>query len=207
MPRRPDVRAAAQPQSAGQRARRDRILRAAADLGAQHGLDGVQMQDVAKDAGVALATLYRYFPSKTHLFTAVMGEQVDRMHDPRQRIRRADPVDAVAETLLRATRSLLRTPRLASAVMQSNYAAHSATVVEAARIEDRVRETLLDLLGLDTPTDKDERLVRLLLKCWHGVIVATLNKHTTRAEADTEIRLACQVLLAARSNAPGGTES
>ena len=37
------------------------------------------MHDVAKDAGVAIATLYRYFPSKTHLFTALMGAQVERL--------------------------------------------------------------------------------------------------------------------------------
>ncbi|MFD8566843.1 TetR family transcriptional regulator [Streptomyces sp. NPDC057694] len=201
MPRRPDVRAAAQPQSAGQRARRERILHVAADLGARHGLDGVQMQDVAKDAGVALATLYRYFPSKTHLFTAVMGAQVDRMHDPSARVERADPVDAVAETLLRSTHSLLRTPLLASAIMQSNYAAHIATVSESARIEGRVREVVLELLDLDAPTEQDEQLVRLLLKCWHGVIVATLNGHTSHTEAEAEIRLACRVLLSVRSNA------
>ncbi|MFI6874827.1 TetR family transcriptional regulator [Streptomyces sp. NPDC050400] len=201
MPRAAEPRAAAQPQSPGQRARWDRILRAAAELGAQHGLDGVQMQDVAKEAGVALATLYRYFPSKTHLFTAVMGAQVDRMDEPSPQIEAAaDPAEAVAEVLLRSTRHLLRTPLLASAIMQSNYAAHAATIGETARIDAKVRATIMDLIGLEHPVKRDEQLVRLLMKCWHGVIVSALNGHTTQADAEAEIRLACQVLLGTRSN-------
>ncbi|OEV04698.1 TetR family transcriptional regulator [Streptomyces oceani] len=197
-------RPAAEPQSPGQRARHERILDAAARLGAEHGLDHVQMHDVAKEAGVAIATLYRYFPSKTHLFTAIMAGQVERMGESSPEIdAAADPVEAVAETLLRSTRHMLRTPRLASAMMQSTYAAHVATVSEAAATEAKVHDTVLGLLGLVEPTDQDNRLVRLLMKSWHGVLISAIYAHSTLSEAETEVRLACEVLLAARSNAPG----
>ncbi|MFF8596454.1 TetR family transcriptional regulator [Streptomyces sp. NPDC015220] len=203
MPRVAEDRPAAEPQSPGQKARYRRILAAAARLGAERGLEHVQMQDVAREAAVAIATLYRYFPSKTHLFTAIMADQVDHMDDPSPRIAAAeDPVDAVAETLLRSTRHMLRTPLLSSAIMQSNYAAHTATVSEAAAIEARVHRTVLTLLGLEHPTDRDNRLVRLLMKSWHGVLVSVIYGHTTAAEAETEIRLACAVLLGGRSGAP-----
>src|SRR5881397_2888222 len=56
-----------------QRARRRRILRAAADLATEGGFDAVQMREVAERADVALGTLYRYFPSKIHLLVAAMG--------------------------------------------------------------------------------------------------------------------------------------
>ena len=67
MPRIAENREPAVPSSPGQRERYRRILRAAAEHGAKNGLERGQMVDLAKDAGVALATLYRYFPSKTML--------------------------------------------------------------------------------------------------------------------------------------------
>src|SRR3954470_4765519 len=57
----------------GQQARRDRIVRAALAL-LEHGgeYDSIQMRDVAGEAGVALATVYRYFTSKEHLYAAAL---------------------------------------------------------------------------------------------------------------------------------------
>ncbi len=49
--------------SPSQAARRERVVRAALDLGAAGGYDSVQMRDVATSAGVALGTIYRYFSS------------------------------------------------------------------------------------------------------------------------------------------------
>lgn len=89
MPRVAENRPAAEPQSPGQKARYARILSVTARLGAERGLEHVQMHDVAKEAGVAIATLYRYFPSKTHLFTAIMSAQVDHMGDDSPEIRAA----------------------------------------------------------------------------------------------------------------------
>jgi AcrR family transcriptional regulator len=42
--------------------------------------DAVQMRDIAESSDVALATLYRYFPSKEQLFAAVQLEWVERLH-------------------------------------------------------------------------------------------------------------------------------
>ena len=58
----------------GQQERRDRIVRAAITL-LEHGeYDAIQMRDVAQEAGVALATVYRYFTSKEHLYAAALLE-------------------------------------------------------------------------------------------------------------------------------------
>lgn len=57
-------------------ARRQRIVRAAlralASVGSDY--DQVKISEVARDSGVALGTLYRYFASKEHLFAAVFVE-------------------------------------------------------------------------------------------------------------------------------------
>src|ERR1700758_5304768 len=59
----------------GQQERRDRIVRAAISLLEHSGeYDAIQMRDVATEAGVALATVYRYFTSKEHLYAAALLE-------------------------------------------------------------------------------------------------------------------------------------
>jgi AcrR family transcriptional regulator len=57
-----------------QQARRQRIVRAAIVLLERGEYDAIQMRDVAQEAGVALATIYRYFTSKEHLYAAALLE-------------------------------------------------------------------------------------------------------------------------------------
>jgi TetR/AcrR family transcriptional regulator, cholesterol catabolism regulator len=55
-------------------ARRQRIVRAALKALAGGDYDQVKISEVARESGVALGTLYRYFTSKEHLFAAVFVE-------------------------------------------------------------------------------------------------------------------------------------
>lgn len=202
MPRIAEPRDPAEPTSSKQKRRYEDILRAAAAQGAAKGLEGVQMQEIAKDAGVAIATLYRYFPSKTQLFTAVLRAQVVRLGAASVA---ADPgmtcAEAVAELLLRALRQLLRQPRLALAMLQAN----NASVADQSSFEvvnGPFRTLILRVAGIDAPTEQDQRLVRLLQQTWYGILVSTLNGHITSDEAEDDTRMACQLLLT-RLGEPG----
>jgi AcrR family transcriptional regulator len=53
---------------------RGRILQIALTLMAQHGVDGTSMRDLASAAGLNVASLYHYFPSKRELLEAVLVE-------------------------------------------------------------------------------------------------------------------------------------
>ena len=64
--------------SAAQRDRRARILDASLVLAAKGGYDAVQMRVVAEQAGVALGTLYRYFPSKIHLLVSALAREFEQ---------------------------------------------------------------------------------------------------------------------------------
>ncbi|WP_328710146.1 TetR family transcriptional regulator [Microbispora hainanensis] len=208
MPRIAEVRAPAEPSSPEQRARHLRILRAAARLGAEKGLERVQMHEVAKEAGVAIATLYRYFPSKTHLFTAVLAEQVDRFGESLPRPEPGmTPEDAVGEVLVLASRRLLRRPALATAMLQSASAANAAAVADVGRIDRTFRKIVLRTLGVTEPTVTDVTLIRLLMQCWYGVLQMSLNGRASVTDTESDIRIACRLLLAPRSNAAAGPVS
>lgn len=55
----------------------DKILVTALYVVAEHGFNSVQMAELAKRAGVATGTLYRYFPSKEALCTEVFQRATD----------------------------------------------------------------------------------------------------------------------------------
>ncbi|MFI0368884.1 TetR family transcriptional regulator [Actinomadura sp. 1N219] len=194
-----DARPAAEPRSPRQKDRHERILRAARKLGSVHDLDRVQMQDVADEAGVALATLYRYFPSKIHLFTAVKRKQIERLSEEASRTRPEPeaPLEAVVKVLVRAREQMMRRPRLARAVLQADQTAQ--TIANGPWSSDRTfRDMLLRVAGVDAPEPADERLMRLLESCWYGVLLSCLNERLSPEEADADIRVSCEMLLGAR---------
>nr|WP_280138616.1 TetR family transcriptional regulator [Blastococcus sp. DSM 46786] len=207
VPRIAEAREAAEPTSPSQKARHRRILRAAADLAAAKGLDEVQMHDVAKEAGVAIGTLYRYFPSKTYLFSAVMAEQIDlldaRISPPRPG---QAPEEAVYDVLVTATRQLFHRPTLAQALLQAQNSAHAARVPEAARSDRTTQNLLLRALGASEPTAQDITAVWLVMQCWYGLLTSALNGRTSLPDAEADLRVACRLLLAGRGSVRADAE-
>jgi AcrR family transcriptional regulator len=59
-------------QTVGGAAQRQRILETALALMSQRGVDGTSMRDLAAAAGLNVASLYHYFPSKRDLLVAVL---------------------------------------------------------------------------------------------------------------------------------------
>jgi AcrR family transcriptional regulator len=55
---------------------REALLAAARDVFAEHGLSA-SLQQVARDAGVAIGTLYRHFPTRDDLLVAVFADKLD----------------------------------------------------------------------------------------------------------------------------------
>jgi AcrR family transcriptional regulator len=198
LPRVGESRVPAEPSSAGQKARYRRILRAAARLGARDDLERVQMQDVAREAGVAIATLYRYFPSKVHLFAAVMRSQVVRLHD--EAVSPApgeDPIAAVADLLVRIGHEMLEQPQLSLSMIQANNLAQKVTGSGSELIDTTFEEIVMRTAGYDSdPSPDHHRRARLVIQCWFGVLMSVLNGRYSADDADADVRRACELLLA-----------
>jgi AcrR family transcriptional regulator len=144
----------------GQRARRDRIVRAAIDLLDTAPYESVQMRDVAERGGVALGTLYRYFSSKEHLYAAAL---VSWSAQYGQQARAGDEGLATSDEqrlrilLRRAVRAFERSPEMfrvqmvierstdpnAAAMYDSFVAANTAVLTGALRDVDAATAALV----------------------------------------------------------------
>lgn len=96
--------------SRNQNQRRKRIVQTATALALRGGVEAMQMRAVAERAGVALGTLYRYFPSKMDLVVAVVTEELDLLEAGiSRRPPAADtPAGRAVDVLIRATRGAQR---------------------------------------------------------------------------------------------------
>jgi AcrR family transcriptional regulator len=82
------------------RRNRDRIIDAARQSFAEHGLD-VGVDEIARRAGVGVGTLYRRFPTKQSLVHAIFEQRLDDLQPAIDRaLLRDDPWDGLVDLLL-----------------------------------------------------------------------------------------------------------
>jgi AcrR family transcriptional regulator len=180
-----------------QEARRRRILDASTALAAGGGFDAVQMREVAEESGVALGTLYRYFPSKIHLLVAVMHDQLGRLHgtlSDRPPAART-PGARVAETLLRAFRALQREPLLAEAMVRAVIFADRSVRAEVDSVTLLTRAIILDAMRLEgEPPEECLAAVRVVEHTWHATLVSWLTDRATVQDVQADLRTACRLI-------------
>jgi AcrR family transcriptional regulator len=132
---------------------RRRILLAAERLFAQHGIEGVSMDDVARSAGVGKGTVYRRFGDRSGLARALVSEREMQLQEAL--IRGAPPLgpgapalerlrafgDALLDLLERRGDVLLDAERRAPGARFDHgayrfYHAHAALLLEQAGVAD-----------------------------------------------------------------------
>ena len=117
-------------------ATRDAIVAGTLSLVGEGGYAAASMQDVARRAGVATGSLYRYFPSKGELLASVFVEAAGRELAIVEGIaaeRSRPPVERLAAAVEAFARRALAAPRLAYALMAEPV----DPAVEAARLENK----------------------------------------------------------------------
>ncbi|WPO74089.1 TetR family transcriptional regulator [Streptomyces sp. KN37] len=180
-----------------QEARRRRILHASAQLASRGGFDAVQMREVAEAAGVALGTLYRYFPSKVHLLVATMQDQLQHMHTTiRKRPPAGEtPAERVAETLMRAFRALQREPHLADAMVRALTFADRSVSPEVDTVSRLTTAIILDSMGLpEPPTAQQLSAVRVIEHTWHSALITWLSGRASIAQVKIDIETVCRLI-------------
>jgi AcrR family transcriptional regulator len=179
--------------SKSQHQRRKRILQAAAALASRGGVEAMQMRTVAERAGVALGTLYRYFPSKMDLVVAVVNEEMDTLEASldRRPPTAGTPAGRAVEALMRATRGLMREPELADALIRSLLLSDVKT-----DLGDRMAAMLARVAGNGTPSEEHHVLLRSLSSVWVMEMIELLRSHGGDERIQSSLETAAERLLA-----------
>jgi AcrR family transcriptional regulator len=172
---------------ARQRATREQIVDAAHTRVAEGGFASAGVQQVAADAGVAVGTVYRHFPSKGHLFAEVFRRASQRELDVVVEVSRPDGRPA-AERLGAAVEAFSRRALAGPVLAYALIAEPVDPAVEAERLRLRVgyRDAFAAVLA-------------------DGVEAGELRPHDRRTVAAALVGALAESLVGPLSTANGGS--
>jgi AcrR family transcriptional regulator len=158
---------------------RERLLEAAGIAFARKG-SGASLEEIARQAGVAIGTLYRHFPTREALFVAVHHAEMTRVADEADELlSRHAPLDALRlwmglfTDFMTAKHGMADAFRMVLASGENPFAPMRGIVLEAltelvTRCGDRLRQDVdgLDILtvlnGISLATTDREQTARLI---------------------------------------------
>jgi AcrR family transcriptional regulator len=183
--------------------RRSRIIRTALELLSESDYDAIQMRDVAEASDVALATLYRYFPSKEQLFAAVQLEWVELLHRrvAQRGLRGDSDLERLLDVLQRSIRSFKTSPQFYRVLLMlestKDPVARELYEVMARATADTYREAIRN-----TDPETAEHLLRATLDILGAEMRAWAHERRTIEEAARRIEESLCVLFTYREHKP-----
>ena len=130
------------PQRADARRNRERLLAAARTVFASDG-PRASLQGVAREAGVGIGTLYRHFPSREALYTAVYEHEVDHLATMAGELRQTHEPVAALRSWLHALVALVATKTgMASALAITAETKSAVSQATSERLVDAIAALL-----------------------------------------------------------------
>jgi AcrR family transcriptional regulator len=178
-----------------QQARRERLIEAARMLAQDGGYPAVTMHDVADRAGVARATVYRYFATKDHLLTEVAASWAQRVTADIEALAVGEtPIERLTALLERIIRAGAEQIPLASAIVQAVTSDDSSVEDDRTVLFLFLRDRLAAAIGDPVP-ERDQ--VEIVLG--HVLLAALVSLTSLRTPVDevaTMVRTAGRLVLA-----------
>ena len=179
-----------------QAARRQRVIDAAMELGAEGGYDAVQMRDVAARAQVAMGTVYRYFSSKDHVLAAALAGWAESLEQRLAQVppRGATSVDRVIDVLHRAVRGIDRQPRMMAAMVSAMSSLDPGAVACQEELGSTMERIIRRALGEPEPADVSD-IIRILEHVWFSALLSWMNGRSDVRSMGSELETAARLLL------------
>lgn len=181
------------PDPAGSRSRasagrRDAILDAALAIARTGGYDAVRMRTVAERVGIAVGTLYRYYPAKTHLLVAALTREFQRLDvagdwtggpgTPTQRL------DRLTTHLHERWQ---RDPLLTDAMTRAFAVADTRAATELDLAAATITTLLARTLSAGEPTPAHLHVASIISDIWLANLLAVISGRLSAADARDRI--------------------
>jgi len=184
-----------------------RMVEVATELATEGGYDAVQMREVARRVPIALATLYRYYPSKDALLRAVIGAQLTALDDDvRRRPPRHKTAGArAAAVFIRGFHAMVRDQGLAHATMSvfqmprplKQPDGTPRPTPEAGTRSHRFADLAARAAwGADhETTPREAEALAIMESLWVGCMVGWLDGQVSGDEVESRLRFAAERLV------------
>jgi AcrR family transcriptional regulator len=182
---------AAPPSLPRQQLRYARMLDAAAAF-TRKGIESVTLSEVAAKADVPLGTLYRYFPSPTHLMLALYRKQLGELQVGSWPGAGNIRLHALAGVTMEIFHMRVMQPAVEQCLSRGSYQEDSDITVLLREI-DAIAEQAV------TVASGDPVKSRILLLTVSGLVQSVRSRRLSLFEAEEDLKRACSLLVTARS--------
>jgi AcrR family transcriptional regulator len=155
------------------------------------------MRAVADRAGVALGTLYRYFPSKIHLLVSGLGREFERNQEKLDRlaIPGGTPYERMLFVLGRVTRAMQREPMLTEAMTRAFMFADPSAAAEVNTVARLMERMFTRAMHEGEPTADEIAIARVIGDVWLSSLVAWVTRRASADDVSNQLELAARLLL------------
>jgi AcrR family transcriptional regulator len=184
----PDLPPMAAPPSLPRQQRRyGRILEVAAAF-ARKGLKSITLSEVAAKADVPLGTLYRYFPSATHLMLALYRQQLSELKVGSWPGGGTVRIHALSGVVMEIFHMRVMQPAVEQCLNQGVYLKDRDTTVLLRDIDTLAERAV-------TAASGDAAISRVLLLTVTGLVQSVRCRRLSLFEAEEDLKKACSLLV------------
>lgn len=178
---------AAAPTTPRQKLRYARILKTAAGFAQRH-LDTLSLADVASRADIPLGTLYRYFPSTTHLMLALHREQLRELLDEITALPGRSRTHALSGVAMEIFHMRVMQPAVEQALVRTPYGREEDTTVILREIDALAEKAVATAAG-------ESSGARIVLHLISGLVHSVRSRRLSLFEAEQDLKKACSLLV------------
>lgn len=176
--------------------KREIILDCTASIASSGGYDAMKMRAVADSAGIAVGTIYRLFPSKSHVLVAVLVREFERLGAERDWTATAESSRLRVEHLnARLCHEWQTRPALTEAVTRAFVVADGSASAEVDRAEAIIEHLIGLAIAGGEPNPRHHRLAAIIGNIWFASLIAWVRHRTSVGDVELHLERSIGLII------------